>query len=178
MSLPAEIHARGGATSGEILRSLAPSTEGHTVGAVFAGANDLLTGVPADDFAANLSDLLDHLAGRSERLLTFTLPPRTGAFRLRGRAERVREINESIRRVADKHRAVVADLSEIHGPLLVSGDGVHLTAYGEREVAARAAVALGVEVPSRERRPDVALVRRYLRTRARLLAAAPVRLVR
>jgi len=53
---------------------------------------------------------------------------------------------EVVRRVAERHGAALADLSDFAGWTLVIPDAVHPTALGQLELADRAARALGAPV--------------------------------
>ena len=111
------------------------------------------------------------LAARAARLLMLTLPHDLGRPTC---APKPVAANAIVRRVAARHGAVVADLSDFGGWTLVLPDVVHPTAVGQLEIADRAARALGAGSPPSALAPDRgAATLRYAPTHARMLVARP-----
>ena len=78
----------------------------------------------------------------------------------------------AVRRVAERHGATVADLSDFGGWTLVLPDAVHPTALGQLEIADRAARALGAPLLPSALAGDRRGSRRALRAGARAGARA------
>jgi lysophospholipase L1-like esterase len=142
LDLPYSSYAVNGALASDVLHTQLPRVRaGHDVAALYAGVNDVR--VPDFDAAAYERDL-DAIAGalaeRAERLLMLTLPEDLGRPTA---APKPVAANAAVRRVAARHGATVADLSDFGGWTLVLPDLVHPTALGQLEIADRAARALG-----------------------------------
>ena len=178
LDLPYSCYAVNGAFAADVLHAQLPRVRaGHDVAALYAGVNDVRA--PAFDAAAYERDL-DAIAGglaeRAERLLMLTLPEDLGRPTA---APKPVAVNAAVRRVAERHGATVADLSDFGGWTLVLPDVVHPTAPGQLEIADRAARALGATLlPSAlvadRRRHDA----RYAPAHARALARDLVRRAR
>jgi lysophospholipase L1-like esterase len=169
LDLPFQCYAFNGATTSDVLREQLPRVRGdHDVAALYAGVNDVRD--PGFDVAAYERDLAAVAAGlapRASRLLMLTLPHDLGRPTS---APKPQAANVVVRRVAERHGAVVADLSDFGGWTNVLPDAVHPTALGQLEIADRAACALGAPLlPSTlvadRRRADA----RYLPSHARAL---------
>ncbi len=174
LDLPYTCYAFNGATASDILREQLPRVRAeYDVVALYAGVNDVRS--PAFDVAAYERDLDAVAAGlrpRATRLLMLTLPHDLGRPTS---APKPLHASAAVRRVAERHRAVVADLSDFGGWTLVLPDVVHPTAVGQVEIADRAARALGAPVlPSSlagERSgPDARYAPQHARALARDLA--------
>lgn len=170
LDVPFTSYAVNGATTADVLRLQLPRVRSdHDVAALYVGVND----VRADDFdAAGYERDLDAIAGglvlRAERLLMVTLPEDLGRPTC---APKPAAANAAVRRVAERHGARLADLSDFGGWTNVLPDVVHPTALGQLEIADRAALALGAPLaPSAlvaDRRGHDA---RYVPAHARALA--------
>jgi lysophospholipase L1-like esterase len=178
LDLPYSCYAVNGAFVADVLHAQLPRVRaGHDVAALYAGVNDVRQ--PAFDAAAYERDL-DAIAGalaeRAERVLMLTLPEDLGRPTA---APKPVAANAAVRRVAARHGAIVADLSDFGGWTLVLPDIVHPTALGQLEIADRAARALGAPLlPSAlvaDRRGHDA---RYAPAHARALARDLVRRAR
>jgi lysophospholipase L1-like esterase len=178
LDLPFTSYAVNGAYTADVLHSQLPRVRpGHDVAALYAGVND----VRAADFDAaayerDLDLVAAGLSGRADRLLMLTLPEDLGRPTS---APKPATANAAVRRVAERHGAVLADLSDFGGWTLVLPDVVHPTALGQLEIADRAARALGTPLaPSAlvadRRGHDL----RYVPAHARALARDLVRRVR
>ena len=170
LDLPFTSYAVNGATTADVLALQLPRVRApHDVAALYAGAND----VRAPDFDAtayerDLDAVAAGLAARTDRLLMLTLPEDLGRPTA---APKPALANAAVRRVAARHGAVLADLSDFGGWTNVLPDVVHPTALGQLEIADRAALALGAPLlPSAlvaDRRRHTA---RYAPAHARALA--------
>ena len=178
LDLPYSCYAVNGALAADVLQTQLPRVRaGHDVAALYAGVNDVRA--PAFDAAAyerDLDAIAGSLAKRAERLLMLTLPEDLGRPPA---APQPVAANAAVRRVAERHGAVVADLSDFGGWTLVQPDVVHPTPLGQVEMADRAARALGASLlPSAlvaDRRGHDA---RYAPAHARALARDLVRRAR
>jgi lysophospholipase L1-like esterase len=145
LDLPYTSYAVDGAVVADVLREQLPRVRAdYDIGALYAGVNDVRD--PGFDGAAYERDLdavAAALAARADRLLILTIPYDLGRP---PSAPKPRLAKESIRRVADRHGAIVCDLSDFAGWTLVLPDAVHPTALGQLEIADRAALALGADV--------------------------------
>jgi lysophospholipase L1-like esterase len=170
LDLPYTSYAVNGAVAADVLHAQLPRVRrGHDVAALYAGVNDVRD--PSFDAAAYERDLDAIAAGlgeRADRLLMLTLPEDLGRP---PSAPKPAAANAAVRRVAERHGAIVADLSDLRGWTLVLPDAVHPTALGQLEIADRAARALGAPLlPSTlvaDRRGHDA---RYVPAHARALA--------
>ena len=137
--LPFTMYAQGGYTSQRVVDELLPRVrrDGYDVGAVTVGANDLLYGWDRDRFAKNLDQILARLACVADRVVVTNLPAR---FRVDPG-----EVNAVIVEQADRHGALVVDVSDMNDRRWLRPDRVHPTAIGLAEIGYRAADVLGYE---------------------------------
>ena len=170
LDLPYTSYAFNGATTADLRHEQLPRVRfAYDVATLYAGVNDVRS--PAFDAAAYERDLdavAAGLAACATRLLMLTLPEDLGRPTS---APRPAAANAVVRRVAARHGATLADLADFGGWTHVLPDVVHPTPLGQREMADRAAHALGcAPVPSdlvRDRRGRVA---RYAPAHARAVA--------
>ena len=145
LDLPYTCYAFNGATTADVRHRQLPRVRGdHDVATLYAGVNDVRD--PGFDTAAYERDLDAAAAGlapRAERLLMLTMPDDLGRPTS---APKPVKANDVIRRVAERHGAVLADLSDFGGWTMVIPDVIHPTAVGQLEIADRAARALGAQV--------------------------------
>lgn len=146
LELPCLNLARDGATAADVIGEQLPRVRhGHAIATVYAGVNDVRSpDFDADAYATALDTIVERVAAHAQRVVLCTIPldlgrPRAGAVKVGG-------ANATIRAVAGRYDAVIADLSDLAGRLLVLPDAVHPTALGQLEIADRAASALGVAV--------------------------------
>ncbi len=149
LDLPYTNRAVDGAVASELVRDqLSRVRADYDLACVYIGVNDARgPDWDPDCFATTLDAALAHLSARATRVLTLTIPldlgrPRAGAA--------VPRANALIRRLADEHDAVCAELADLRGWRLLLPDAVHPTALGQLEIADRAAGALaaaGAQVP-------------------------------
>ena len=175
LDLPYTAYAVDGAVVADVLREQLPRVcADYDLAALYAGVNDVRR--PDFELAAyerDLAAVAAALRARAERLLMLTLPLDLGRPTCAPKPERA---NAAVRRVAERHGAVVASLEDLGGWTVVLPDVVHPTALGQVEIADRAARALGAPVlPSAllGDRPDPAA--RYVPAHARALARDLVR---
>jgi lysophospholipase L1-like esterase len=142
LDLPYTSYAVNGALASDVLHTQLPRVRAdHDIAALYAGVNDVRS--PSFDAAAYERDLDATAAGlaeRADRLLMLTLPQDLGRP---PSGPKPALANGAVRRVAERHGATVADLSDFGGWTLVLPDVVHPTALGQLEIADRAARALG-----------------------------------
>ncbi len=145
LDLPFTSYAVNGAFVADVLHLQLPRVRArHDLAALYAGVNDVRS--PDFDAAAYERDLdavAGGLAARADRLLMLTLPEDLGRPTS---APKPSIANGAVRRVAARHGATVADLSDFGGWTNVLPDIVHPTALGQVEIADRAARALGARV--------------------------------
>lgn len=142
LDLPYSCYAVNGATAADVRRLQLPRVRApHDVAALYAGVNDV-RGLHFDvsAYERDLDAVAAGLTGRADRLLMLTLPEDLGRP---SSAPKPAAASEVVRRVAARHGAVVADLSDLGGWTNVLPDAVHPTALGQLEIADRAALALG-----------------------------------
>ncbi len=178
LDIPFQSYACNGAVAADVLRDQLPRLRfDYDVAVLYAGVNDVRA--PDFDLAAyerDLDAIAAGLADRSERLLLLTLPHDLGRPSC---APRPAQAGEAVRRVAARHGAAVADLSDFGGWTLVLPDVVHPTALGQLEIADRAARALGATtLPSALTAREIAPPVRYVPAHARALARDLVRRAR
>lgn len=144
MSLPFLNLAVDGATTADVLARQVPRVRhAHSVGVVYAGVNDVRSvSFDPEAYASALDAVLAAVTTHASRVLVCTMPLDLG--RPRAGVATVGAANATIRALAARHGASVADLADLAGPTRVQADAVHLTATGQLEVADRAGVALGV----------------------------------
>jgi lysophospholipase L1-like esterase len=142
LDLPFTCYAVNGAVAADVLREQLPRARAdYDLGVLYAGVNDVRSpGWDAGVYERDLDAVAAGLAARAERLLLLTLPHDLGRPTC---APKPREANAAVRRVAARHGAAVADLTDFGGWTLVLPDVVHPTALGQLEMADRAARALG-----------------------------------
>jgi hypothetical protein len=169
LDLPFTCYAVNGATAADVLAQQLPRVRhDYDVATLYAGVND----VRRDDwnptaYERGVDAIAAALAARAERLLLLTLPHDLGRPTC---APKPVAAGEIVRRVADRHGAVVADLTDFGGWTHVLPDVVHPTAIGQLEMADRAARALGAPaLPSAVRGPDPPGDLHYAPTHARML---------
>lgn len=134
--------AANGAQVGDLLRAQLPRVSGaFRVACLYCGVNDV-RGPDFDPgaFARELDAVAAALGTHAPRLLMVTVPldlgrPRAGA--------KVLDANRAIREVAGRHGATLLANEGRRGWRRVLPDAVHLTALGQRELAADALRALG-----------------------------------
>jgi len=145
--LPFSIYAHGGYTSQQVVDELLPRVcrDGYDVGAVTAGANDLLLDWEAERYEENLGAILGRLGGVAERLVVTNLP-------IRFRVDPA-EVNEIVAQQATRHGALVVDVRDMNDVRWLGPDRVHPTAIGLAEMGYRAAALLGHERPPADSRP-------------------------
>jgi lysophospholipase L1-like esterase len=170
LDLPFACYAVNGAVAAEVLHEQLPRARAdYDVAVLYAGVNDVRS--PDWDAAAyerDLDAIAAGLASRATRLLLLTLPHDLGRPTCAPKPE---QANAAVRRVAERHGAAVADLSDFGGWTLVLPDVVHPTALGQLEIADRAARALGAAtVPSSLVEPPRGAPLRYAPAHARALA--------
>jgi lysophospholipase L1-like esterase len=141
LELPYTNRAVDAAVASELVRDQLPRVQtDYDLACLYIGVNDARgPDWDADRFAAALDAALGYLRARASRVLTLTIPLDLGRPRA-GTAVRV--ANGLIRRLAGKHDAACAELSDLRGWRLVLPDAVHPTALGQLEIADRAAAAL------------------------------------
>lgn len=144
-------YSRGGAASADVVSEQLPrlNRTGYDVAAVTVGANDLLYGWDADEFAANVGAILSRLCEVADRVVLTNLPL---TFRRLPGADRkinaaVPAANELLSKAAAEHDAVLIDVSDMARAAWLHPDKVHPTALGLREIGRRAGVALGLPDP-------------------------------
>jgi lysophospholipase L1-like esterase len=143
LDLPFTCYAVNGAVAAEVLREQLPRARAdYDLAVLYAGVNDVRSpDWDADAYERDLDAIAAGLAARADRLLMLTLPHDLGRPTCAPKPE---QANAAVRRVAQRHGAAVADLSDFGGWTLVLPDVVHPTALGQLEMADRAARALGV----------------------------------
>ncbi|MEA2240888.1 MAG: hypothetical protein QOD24_444 [Solirubrobacteraceae bacterium] len=143
LDLPFTCYAVNGAIAEEVLREQLPRARAdYDLAVLYAGVNDVRSpDWDADAYERDLDAIAAGLAARADRLLMLTLPHDLGRPTCAPKPE---QANAAVRRVAQRHGAAVADLSDFGGWTLVLPDVVHPTALGQLEMADRAARALGV----------------------------------
>jgi hypothetical protein len=169
LDLPFTCYAVNGSTAADVLAQQLPRVRAdYDVATLYVGVND----VRRDDwdpaaYERDLDALAAGLAARAERLLLLTLPHDLGRPTC---APKPVACSEIVRRVAGRHGAVVADLTDFGGWTHVLPDVVHPTAIGQLDMADRAARALGAAtLPSAVRGPDPPGALHYAPTHARML---------
>jgi lysophospholipase L1-like esterase len=170
LDLPFTSYAVNGARAADVLREQLPRVRAdYDVAVLYAGVNDVRSSDwDAGAYERDLDAVAAALAARAARLLALTLPHDLGRPTCAPKPVRA---NEAVRRVAARHGAVVADMSDFGGFTLVLPDVVHPTALGQLEMADRAARALGSPVlPSRLVETPARAALRYAPAHARALA--------
>jgi len=113
----------------------------YDLGALHIGANDVRAlDWDADAFARGLATVVDHLAGRCDRVVVLTIPLDLG--RPRPDPARIASANAAIEREAARVEATFVDLRGFRGRRVLMVDHVHPTAFGQIAIAERALDAL------------------------------------
>jgi len=113
----------------------------YDLGALHIGANDVRAlDWDADAFAAHLTTVVDHLAGRCDRIVLLTVPVDLG--RPRPDRARIDFANAAIEREAARAGATLVDLRGFRGRRVLMADHVHPTAFGQIAIAERTLEAL------------------------------------
>ena len=170
LDLPYTCYAVNGAVVADVLHEQLPRVrDDHDIATLYAGVNDVRSpGFDAVAYEGDLDATAAGLTARARQLLLLTIPYDLGRP---PSAPKPRLAQEAIRRVADRHGAIVCDLSDLAGWTLVLPDAVHPTALGQLEIADRAAAALGAGVlPSALAGERGAASARYAPAHARALA--------
>jgi lysophospholipase L1-like esterase len=108
----------------------------YDLGALHIGANDVRAlDWDAEAYAAHLTTVVDHLAGRCDRLVLLTVPVDLG--RPRPDRARIDFANATIEREAARARATLVDLRGFRGRRVLMPDHVHPTAFGQIAIAER-----------------------------------------
>jgi lysophospholipase L1-like esterase len=145
LDLPFMCYAVNGAVAADVLREQLPRARAdYDLAVLYAGVNDVRSpDWDASAYERDLDTIAASLAARAGRLLLLTLPHDLGRPTCAPKPE---QASAAVRRVAQRHRATVADLTDFGGWTLVLPDVVHPTALGQLEIADRAARALGSPV--------------------------------
>jgi lysophospholipase L1-like esterase len=177
LDLPFTSYAFNGATAADVVRDQLPRVRAdYDVAALYVGVNDVRSpGFDERAYERDLETAAAGLAARAERLLMLTVPHDLGRPTAAPKPVRA---SAAVWRVAERHGAVVADLSDFGGWTMVLPDAVHPTPLGQLEIADRAARALDAPLlPSSladRRGPDA----RYAPAHARAVALDLARRVR
>jgi lysophospholipase L1-like esterase len=133
--------ARDGAVVADVLhRQLPRVRDRHELACLYAGVNDARGfGFDLGDYERGLRAVAQTLAGRADALLLCTLPLDLGRPPA---APKPALANAAVRRVAEATGAILCELDDLAGPVLLEADAVHPTAAGQRAIADRAAAAL------------------------------------
>jgi lysophospholipase L1-like esterase len=113
----------------------------YDLGALHIGVNDVRAlDWDADAFARDLATVVDHLAGRCERVVLLSIPLDLG--RPRPDRSRIAFANATIEREAARVGATLVDLRGFRGRRVLMPDHVHPTAFGQIAIAERVLDAL------------------------------------
>lgn len=113
----------------------------YDLGALHIGANDVRAlDWNAQAYATHLATVVDHLAGRCDRVVLLTIPLDLG--RPRPDRARIDFANAAIEREAARTGATLVDLRGFRGRRVLMADHVHPTAFGQIAMAERALDAL------------------------------------
>lgn len=108
----------------------------YDLGALHIGVNDVRAlDWDADAYAAHLATVVDHLAGRCDRVVLLTIPLDLG--RPRPDRARIDSANAAIEREAARAGATLVDLRGFRGRRVLMADHVHPTAFGQIAIAER-----------------------------------------
>ena len=111
---------------------------------VWTGANDVIQGRDADDFADDLEDMLDRLRDRTDGVIVAAnIPDLTQLPRFRDdpdddvTLERLEAFNEAIAEQAEDHDVLLVDLysEPVEDDLVSDRDGFHPNNEGHRRIA-------------------------------------------
>jgi lysophospholipase L1-like esterase len=148
LGLPFTSYAVDGATVSDVVRGQIPAWAArgadpgarYELGCLYIGVNDVRSlDWNAAQFERHFTTALQFLGERCDRVLTVTAPLKLG---LPASGAKVRELDDTIERVAGASGALVVDLRALHARNLVMADRVHLTALGQIALAERALAAL------------------------------------
>jgi lysophospholipase L1-like esterase len=133
--------ARDGAVVADVLDSQLPRVHGrHDLACLYAGVNDARSpGFDPERYERDLHTAAAALAERADALLLCTLPLDLGRPPA---TPKPAVANAAVRRVAGATGAIVCELDDLAGPVLLEADAVHPTSAGQRAIADRAAAAL------------------------------------
>jgi lysophospholipase L1-like esterase len=137
----------------------------YDVGCLYIGVNDVRA-VDWDQaaFEHHFTTALSYLVHKADRTLALTAPRDLGRPRA---GTKVDALNQTIRRAAAAHGALIVDLADFGARNQVMVDHVHPTAFGQIAIAERALTVLAHDgVPMK--RPPASLIR-YETTRWRRL---------
>jgi acyl-CoA thioesterase I len=135
---------------------------------IWVGANDIIDGVDAGDFEAELADLLDRLRDKTKAFIVIAdIPDLTQLPRFRANPqrsvtkERIAAFNDAIERQADKHHVPVVKLSKepIEDRFVSDIDGFHPSDEGHRRIADLFLAVILPEVAERDRSWEFAAAR-------------------
>lgn len=113
----------------------------YDLGALHIGANDVRAlDWNAEAYATHLATVVDHLAGRCDRVVLLTIPVDLG--RPRPDRSRIDAANVAIEREAARVGATLVDLRGFRGRRVLMADHVHPTAFGQIAIAERTLDAL------------------------------------
>lgn len=149
---PVTIHARGGASSGEVVNSLLPEVAGrYHLALTCVGVNDVIRSgrFNPDALAANLAVILTDLRQHAERVAVLTISETTGSVPTLWaygptRRRRIAEANRVICRVSAEHGVEVVTVPALHGRHVLWADRIHPTARGQVEIAEAVVQQLGL----------------------------------
>jgi lysophospholipase L1-like esterase len=111
---------------------------------VWAGANDVIRGEDADDFANELEDMLDRLRDRTDGVIAVAnIPDLTQLPRFREEPdedvtrERIKDFNDAIADQVEDHDALLVDLysEPVEDELVSDKDGFHPNDEGHQRIA-------------------------------------------
>lgn len=135
MDLSYTRYAQGGIRSAGIVSDLLPRVHGrYSIGVFNMGTNDAMRYWDAETFRASVEAAAQMMTARCDRVLVLSVAISADATAI---------VNE----VASKSGITVVD-SRLSGGRFLAADGVHPTALGHLVIADRAAISLGVTLPS------------------------------
>jgi lysophospholipase L1-like esterase len=132
-----------GALVADVLHRQMPRVQGrHELAVLYAGVNDA-RGLHFDpeSYERDLGTVAAGLRERTADLLLCTIPLDLGRPPA---APKPAIANAAIRRVAQASSAILCELDDLAGPVLLEADAVHPTQAGQRAIAERAAAALAI----------------------------------
>jgi lysophospholipase L1-like esterase len=134
MDLSYTRYGLGGADSTRIVNELLPRVRGrYAVGVFDMGTNDAFVSLDVDLLEKNLRRAAEVLTAACGRVVVLTVPTSP-------------EATDIVRAVAAAYGLIVVD-ADVRGTRLLKPDGIHPSALGHLEIAARAAEALGAPSP-------------------------------
>ena len=145
--------ARPGAQVSEALLMARDLTESDRVVLIEIGGNDLLMGVPSEEYDKGLDELLSKVTAPNRTVLMFELPlmPNKIAY------------GQIQRRLSAKYRVSLIPklyFAQVIGDANATTDGLHLSTYGARRMAALVAQVLSPIVKSCQSPSNLAAGRR------------------